>query len=211
MGEPRWRRRKEERPGEIVAAALAAFAENGFAGTRLEDVAARAGVSKGTVYLYFDSKEDLFKAVIRENLVPNLAFAEGRLQGVEGTAAELLSEFLRRIAHLVAETDLGAIPKLLISEAGSFPELADFYAREVATRGVSLFDALLKRGAEEGEFRPADARMLAPVLMAPILMLSLWKTVLEPHLDWDIEAEAFLDSYLDIVLNGLRATSRQEA
>ncbi|MDA1132103.1 MAG: TetR/AcrR family transcriptional regulator [Proteobacteria bacterium] len=210
MSKPRWRRRKDDRPGEITAAALAAFAKNGFAATRIEDVAAAAGVSKGTVYLYFRSKEELFKAVIRENLVPNLAFAERRLEGGEATATELLSEFLRRVAKLVADTDLGAIPKLLIAEAGSFPDLAEFYAREVASRGVTLIEALLRRGAAAGEFREVDARTATPALMAPILMLSLWKTVMEPHLDWKTGAESFVDSYLDIVLNGLRAESISE-
>ncbi len=202
--EPKWRRRKEERPGEIVAAALESFAANGFANTRLEDVAARAGVSKGTVYLYFSGKEELFKAVIRETLLPNLAFAEEQLTHAEGTAVELLEQFLRRIAHLMTQTSLGAIPKLILTEVANFPDLAKFYAEEVGLRAMRMFGALLERGVAEHELRRFDPVLMAPAIMAPVLMLSLWRNNLEPHVDSKIDPEAFIDMYLDVLLNGLR-------
>lgn len=205
---PKWRRRKEERPGEIVAAALESFAAHGFANTRLEDVAARAGVSKGTVYLYFSGKEDLFKAVVRETLLPNIAFAEEQLTHAEGTAVELLERFLRRVASLLTQTNLGAIPKLIFAEAGAFPELAKFFAEEVGLRAMRMFGALLERGAKEHELRPLDPALMAPAIMGPLLLLSLWKNSLEPHVDTKIDPEAFIDTYLDVLLNGLRAKEK---
>ena len=206
---PKWRRRKEERPGEIVAAALAAFAASGYAKTRLEDVAKRAGVSKGTVYLYFSSKEDLFKAVVRQTLLPNLAMAEQRLSAAGGSAEAFLSDLLHGLGRLVVGTPLGAIPKLIVSEAGSFPELARFYAEEVAARGVRLFGTVMERGTARGELRAFDAKLMMPVLMAPILVLALWKSSLEPHAGWSIDAERFLDTYVDVMLNGLKAPTER--
>ena len=202
---PRWRRRKEERPGEIVAAALAAFAARGYAKTRLEDVARRAGVSKGTLYLYFPSKEELFKAVVRQTLLPNLALAEQRLAAPGGTTDAFLSDLLHALGRLLVGTPLAAIPKLIISEAGSFPELARFYTEEVAARGVRLFAALIARGAARGELRAFDAKLMMPVLMAPVLVLALWKSSLEPHAGWTVDTERFLDTYVDVMLNGLKA------
>src|SRR5580700_10894247 len=121
----RWRRRKDARPGEIVAASLACFAERGFAATRLEDVARRAGVTKGTLYLYFPNKEELFEAVVRQALVPNIERGEALLDEAGEPAALLLERLMRSWAEL-ALSPAGAIPKIIISEAGNFPELARF-------------------------------------------------------------------------------------
>lgn len=202
---PRWRRRKEARPAEIVAAALEAFAARGFAATRLDDVAKRAGISKGTLYLYFRNKEDLFKAVVREALLPNLARAEARLSAAEGKTATHLREALRGLVTVVATTRLGAIPKLVIAEAGNFPDLATFYVEEVVNRGLGMFAKVLARGAARGEFRSLDPDLAAPVLAAPILLIALWKNVLEPHAKRTIDAERFFDVYADVLFHGLLA------
>jgi AcrR family transcriptional regulator len=206
---PRWRRRKGERPAEITAAALDVFAARGFAAARLEDVAAQAGISKGTLYLYFRNKEELFKAVVRETLLPNLAQAEARIGASDGATPELLLGILRGLAG-VAGTRLGAIPKLIIAEAGNFPDIARFYVEEVVLRGMALFAGLLARGAARGELRRVDPLLAAPVLAAPILLMAIWKNVLEPHAPRSgamggFDAGRFFDVYADILLNGLRA------
>jgi AcrR family transcriptional regulator len=205
---PRWRRRKDARPEEIVAAALELFATHGFAATRLDDIARRAGVSKGTLYLYFPSKEELFKAVVREALLPNLAKAETRLKDAKGPTARVLEEILGGLAHVVATTRLGAIPKLVIAEAGNFPGLAKFYVNAVPARGFAMFQRLIERGIKSGEFRPVDAAAVAPIFAAPVLMMALWKHVLEPHLEPGggpkIEPRRFIDGCIDVLLNGLR-------
>src|SRR5579883_1022372 len=113
-------RRKDARPGEIIAAALASFAQRGFAATKLEDVAAAAGISKGTIYLYFPTKEDLFRAVVRQAVLPNLQAAEGDLAEHTGSSADLLRMLARRFLQLL-ETDLTAVPKLVVAESGNFP------------------------------------------------------------------------------------------
>src|SRR5207237_5701427 len=120
---PRWQRRKEARPAEIVAAALEVFVERGFAAARLADVARRAGVTKGTVYLYFDSKEALFKAVVRETIVPVIAQGEALAQAFTGSARELVERLVREYWRLVGETAVAGIPKLMMAEAATFPEL----------------------------------------------------------------------------------------
>src|SRR5215472_4124667 len=147
-----WQRRKAERPAEIAAAALTCFAERGFAATRLDDVARRAGVTKGTLYLYFPNKEELFKAVVRQELLPNIARLEVMLGAADAPAARLLEELLDAWAELVA-APVSAIPKIIVAEAGNFPDLARFYREEVVDRGFAVFRRVLRAGIERGEFR----------------------------------------------------------
>src|SRR5918995_3170634 len=185
----RWRRRKEARPEEILAAALASFAERGFAATRLEDVAARAGISKGTLYLYFKSKEELFEAVVRATLLPNLARIEALAASYEGPSAMLLERLLLTIAGVVG-SQVGAIPKLVIAEAGNFPDLARFYLDEVVRRGLRLIGAILRRGIERSEFRPVDVDHTVFCVIAPMLIAALWKRSLEPLYNAPLDVRA---------------------
>jgi AcrR family transcriptional regulator len=206
---PRWRRRKEDRPTEIVAAALEAFAERGYAATRLEDVAERAGVSKGTLYLYFKSKEELFKAVVQQALVPNLAMAETLVKESPMPTRDLLVHVLRGLATAVAGTKIGAIPRLVIAEANNFPELARFYADEVVARGMRIFAAILERGAARGELRPVNTEFATPVVIGPMMLLAIWKTVLEPHTERKIDPVRYLETCADVLLNGLAVPKGQ--
>jgi AcrR family transcriptional regulator len=200
----RWRRRKEARPDEILAAALASFAERGFAATRLEDVAARAGISKGTLYLYFKGKEELFEAVVRATLVPNLERLEVLTASFEGSSARLLERLLLTIAGVV-DSRVGAIPKLVIAEAGNFPDLARFYLDEVVRRGLGLIGTILRRGIERGEFRPVDVDHTVFCVIAPMLIAALWKNSLEPHDDAPLDAQALARAHLKLLLRGLEA------
>jgi len=200
----RWRRRKEARPEEILAAALASFAERGFAATRLEDVAARAGISKGTLYLYFGGKEKLFEAVVRATLLPNLERIEALTATFEGPSAQLLERLLVTIAGVVSAR-MGAIPKLVIAEAGNFPDLARFYLDEVVRRGLRLIATILRRGIERGEFRPVDVDHTVFCVIAPMLIAALWKNSLEPHDDAPLDAQALARAHLDLLLRGLEA------
>jgi AcrR family transcriptional regulator len=200
----RWRRRKEARPEEILAAALASFAERGFAATRLEDVAARAGISKGTLYLYFKGKEELFEAVVRATLVPNIARLEALAATFEGPSARLLERLLLTLAGVVG-SQVGAIPKLVIAEAGNFPDLARFYLDQVVRRGLRLIAAILRRGIERGEFRPVDVDHTVFCVIAPMLIAALWKNSLEPHDDRLLDTQALARAHLDLLLRGLEA------
>jgi AcrR family transcriptional regulator len=207
MKAPRWRRRKEARPDEILAAALASFAERGFAATRLDDVAARAGISKGTLYLYFHSKEELFEAVVRATLVPNLERLEAFSATFEGPSEHLLERLLLTVAGVV-DSRTGAIPKLVIAEAGNFPELARFYLDEVVRRALRLIGTILRRGIGRGEFRPIDADRAVFCVIAPMLLAALWKNSLEPHDHAPLDTPALARVHLDLLLRGLEAHGR---
>ncbi|MGH6905850.1 MAG: TetR/AcrR family transcriptional regulator [Geminicoccaceae bacterium] len=204
----RWRRRKEARPDEILAAALESFAERGFAATRLEDVAARAGISKGTLYLYFKGKEDLFKALVREAVLPNIERVEALSATFEGPSAQLLERLLFAIASLLGSR-AGAIPKLVIAEAGNFPELARFYLDEVIHRGLRLIGAILRRGIERGEFRVVDVDHTVFCVIAPMLLAALWKNSLEAHAGAaPLDAQTLARAHLEVLLRGLAAGAR---
>jgi AcrR family transcriptional regulator len=204
---PRWRRRKEARPDEILAAALASFAERGFAATRLDDVAARAGISKGTLYLYFKGKEELFEAVVRATLVPNIERLEALAATFQGPSAQLLEQLLTTVAAVV-ESQAGAIPKLVLAEAGNFPDLARFYLDEVVRRGLRLIGTILRRGVQRGEFRPLDVEHASFCVFGPILLAALWKNSLEPYDDAPLDTQALARAHLDLLLRGLEAHER---
>jgi AcrR family transcriptional regulator len=201
--EPRWERRKESRPAELMEAALDLFAEKGYVATRLDDVAQRAGVSKGTLYLYFDSKEDLFKAVVRQGLVPAIVEAEKLVERFEGSAAELFRQLVMGWWKVIGNPRLSAIPKIMISEARNFPEIADFYHEEVIQRGSGMFVRALERGVATGEFRDVDVRYATRVLSSPLVMLAVWKHSLGCCEREQADPQVFLETYLDLALRGL--------
>ena len=194
---PRWRRRKEARPQEIVDAALEVFSERGFAAARLDDVAARAGVSKGTLYLYFPNKEELFKAVVRAAIVPNIEMAERLLAESRDSSFAILEKLLAIMATRILRTKAGAIPKLIIAEAGNFPDLARFYYDEVIRRAFALLSAVLARGVESGEFRPLDIDSTVRLIVAPMLMSALWRSSFEALEGRPLDVPALLRAHLD--------------
>ena len=171
---PRWARRKDARPQELLAAALDLFVERGYAATRLDDVAAQAGVSKGTLYLYFTNKEELFKAVVRENVVPILGEAESIVDNFQGPTSDLFREIAFGWWEKIGGTKLSGITKLMIAESSNFPEVAKFYHDEVITRGNAMIGRMLERGVASGEFRDIDIKQSLNVVCAPMIMLMLW-------------------------------------
>jgi AcrR family transcriptional regulator len=203
---PRWQRRKEARPSEILAAAMETFVEHGYAATKLEDVAKRAGVTKGTLYIYFESKEALFKAVVRESIVPILATAEQMAQDRSADPKLLLRRLMNDWWEAMGPSGLGGLPKLVMSEATNFPELAQFWYDEVVRRGRQVFAQVLRRGMEQGTFRSVDVDLAVRMILAPVLMAAIWK-----HSFLACEKEAFpVEQYLatsiDIFLRGVAAT-----
>jgi len=200
----RWERRKEARPAEIVAAALHLFSDRGFAATRLEDVATVAGVSKGTVYLYFDSKEQLFEAVVREAITPNIARAEALVDGFEGPTPDLLRGLFAFVGD-VLETPLTGVMKLIVSESGNFPQLARMYADLVLRRAFALMRRVLERGVSRGEFRPMDLHATVPLVVAPVLLLGVWKHSFGAHTDLTLDRRKVLEAHCENLLRGLAA------
>ena len=195
-------RRKEARPGEIVAAALASFADRGYAATKLEDVAAAAGISKGTIYLYFPTKEDLFREVVRQAVLPNVAAAEADLATFPGSSADLLRMMAARFLRLL-ESDLTAVPKLVVAESGNFPAIARFYADAVLRRAFALIEGILTRGIERGEFRPMDVHATLPLFAGPFLLMALWKHSLGRHTDLTFDPRAVAEAHIETLLRGL--------
>jgi len=200
---PRWERRKDARPQELLAAAIDLFVERGFASTRLEDVARRAGVSKGTLYLYFENKEELFKAVVRTSIVPVIGAAESSVAEFDGHSAELMRKVMIDWWDRIGANKVSGIVKLVTAEAGNFPELAQFYQEEVINRGTRMMSSMLERGIARGEFRPIDVTQMTQVLIAPMLMLVTWKHSVGPCERGALEPLAFLDTFLDMALHGL--------
>lgn len=208
---PRWVRRKEARPQELLAAALDFFVERGYAATRLDDVAAQAGVSKGTLYLYFTNKEELFKAVVRENVVPVLGEAEGIVDKFEGSSADLFREILMGWWERIGNTKLSGIAKLMMAESGNFPEVAKFYHEEVISRGNAVIQRMLERGVKRGEFRPIDMAQATHVVVAPMVMLMMWKHSFLACGIREIAPEDYLKCFTDLYLHGLLSPSTPAA
>jgi AcrR family transcriptional regulator len=200
---PRWERRKDARPQELLEAAIDLFVERGYAATRLEDVARRAGVSKGTLYLYYENKEELFKAVVRGSIVPVIGEAEASVAGFEGHSADLLRHLIHSWWQRLGATKVSGIIKLVTAEAGNFPELAKFYQEEVINRGTRATASMLERGIARGEFRPIDVNLMTQVLVAPMLSLIMWRHSVGPCPRAELDPHAFLDTFLDMALHGL--------
>ena len=198
-------RRKEARPGELVAAALDLFVEKGFAATRAEEVAARAGVSKGTLFLYFPTKEDLFKAVVQENIASVLHQGMEELKAFEGSTAELVPYMMQTWWERYGATKASGITKLMMSEASNFPELALFYQEHVVSPGRALIKSVIQRGIDSGEFRQLNVDYAIFSILAPMMFLIMWKHSLGPccPVGQNIEPMKYLQTQGDIAVQGL--------
>jgi AcrR family transcriptional regulator len=199
------RRRKDARPAELLDAALDVFAEKGFAAARMEDIAARAGAAKGTVYLYFPSKEAVFEALVRSAIVPNIERAEAMAAAHRGPVAPLFRQLMALLATVVRDARIVVIPRLLIGELYKFPELARFYQRHVLERGLGLIARVHRRGVASGEFRPQDSDAVARLVVAPVLLMAIWRTVFAPHDDRPFDPAPVLQAHADTLLRGLAA------
>ena len=204
-------RRKEARPAECIAAALDVFVERGFAAAKLDDIAQRVGISKGALYLYFESKEALFKAVVQETLLPTIVEAETiSIETVEDPAA-LLRELVLRWSRLTGGSQAGEIPRLILAEAGNFPEVAKFFFENVVERGRKLLARVLEAGVERGVFRPCDPTLFCNLVLAPVMQHCLWSRVGMSCGEKEIDPEFMVNRHLDIFLHGLLLPRNGEA
>jgi AcrR family transcriptional regulator len=209
---PRWERRSEARPGEIAEAAFELFLEKGFSATRIDDVAVRAGVSKGTIYLYFENKEALFNAAIDRAVLPNVARFEGLVDASEGTTTELIERLLAMMATVVTATPVGGVPKLIISEAGNFPELVEHYRDVVVLRIQGLMAALIRRGIDNGEIRSdIDPVYTGRILGAPIFLLAIVTAIPTFRDAWKIDPSKHAAETAKVILHGLVPRNKNEA
>ncbi len=200
-------RRKEARPGELIDAALDLFVEKGFSATRIEEVASRAGVSKGTLYLYYASKEDLLKAVISERVSSEILAGAQQVQQYKGSAADLLRDVVSQWWLRILDGPVSGVFKILITEVRSFPEIGDLWLREVINPGERLIGDILQRGIDAGEFRPVDLPTAVHSLILPMVMLCLHKHTLGAcsHAPHDIDPRRFVTDHINLMLHGLSA------
>ena len=204
---PKRERRKEARPGELLDAALDLFVEKGFSATRVEEVAARAGVSKGTLFLYFQSKEDLFKAVVRENIANKFPAWQEEFVTFEGTSSDMLRYALVSWWERIGKTRASGITKLVMSEAQNFPEIAAFYQEEVIKPGNAMIHSILERGVQSGEFRGMDLEQAVHIIVAPMIFLMMWKHSMGACAASAkiVDPEQFIHMQVDVLLNGMTA------
>jgi AcrR family transcriptional regulator len=200
-------RRKEARPGELLDAALDLFVEKGFSAARVDEVAARAGVSKGTLFLYFESKEDLFKAVVRENIANQFPTWQEEFVAFQGSSADMLRYALLSWWERIGKTRASGITKLVMSEAQNFPEIAQFYQEEVIKPGNAMIRRILERGVISGEFRQLDLEQAVHIIVAPMIFLMMWKHSMGACAASAkiVDPEQFIHMQVDVLLHGMNA------
>jgi len=209
VAEPRWRRLPEERPEQILNAALVEFGERGLAAARLEDIAKRAGLSKGTIYLYFPNKEALFREMVRHTVVTKLEESERIFETINVSATQTLIDFMRRYWGFIRSSQFAPLFRLIHAEIHNFPDLARFYGEEVVMRGHRLIASIISRGIESGEFRAIDPFVAARMLSAPFVMHGLWCTHRECFASVAKKTDGqVLDELMQFYLHAIQAGDR---
>ncbi|MDO1558914.1 TetR/AcrR family transcriptional regulator [Brevundimonas sp. 2R-24] len=202
--EPRFRRRPEARPAEIVAAALEVFAEKGFEAARMEAVARRAGVSKGAIYLYFPTKAELFRAVVRDAVSPNLEMVRTLAASAPDLRTALSAAYPALAARIAADRRISGVAKLVIAESRNHPELAAIWHENVVEPGLQLISGLIARAQAAGEVRPGDPRLYAMGLMGPMVLSLIWRETFEPVGGAPVDPPALAAQHLAVVLKGMQ-------
>ena len=205
MAEPRFQRRKEDRPAEITEAALAAFAEKGYAATRVDEVARRAGVSKGLLYLYFKTKEDLFKAVIRSFLSPRIDALIKNIEETELSAEEFLRGPFLAFAKSLPGSPAKILVRLMIAEGPKYPDLVDWYWDNVVSKALIALRTLIERGVDNGEFRESAVSEFPQLLVTPVFFSMIFTIVFKQQMNLD--TDRFIEAHVEIVLNSIKADS----
>lgn len=203
MSEPRFQRRKEDRPAEITDAAMRTFAEKGYDATRVDDVARRAGVSKGLLYLYFKTKEELFKAVVRSFVTPHLDSLVDVTESSDLSAAEFIRGPFLDFARTVPKSPARKLIRLMIAEGHKHPDLVEWYWNNVVSRGINTLQTVINKGVASGEFRPSALQDFPHLLVSPILFSTVFTQLFEPHAQLD--TDRFIEAHVELVLNSIKA------
>jgi AcrR family transcriptional regulator len=204
---PKFRRRAEARPDEVLDAAIALFTERGFAQTRVEDIASRAGLSKGAVYLYFPSKEALLEGIVRRAVLPIADSVLGSIANYEGDPRFVLSGALKLMAMKLSDEKFLAVPKLLFREVVGFPQLAAMYRREVLDRVLPAITTLLRRGIEQGYLRPIDPELTLRSIVGPVMLHIALSEVFDMRPEGGMSFDQLIDNHLTILFDGMSAPS----
>ncbi|MDB5541870.1 MAG: TetR family transcriptional regulator [Devosia sp.] len=208
---PKFRRRAEARPDEVLDAALELFIEKGFAATRVEDIAKRAGLSKGTVYLYFASKEALLEGLVRRAVLPIADSALATLGNFEGDPRVVISMVLKMLAARFSDPRMLAMPKLIFREVLGFPELAAMYRREVLDRVIPVVEGLIRKGIDEGYLRPVDPSLTIRSIIGPLMLHVALAEVFGIMPEGGMSFDKLVDNHLTILFDGLSVPSGPSA
>jgi len=203
LRQPKWQRRAEDRPREICDAALEVFAEKGFAAAKLDEIARRAGVSKGTLYLYFNDKEDLFRAVVRSAIAPNIEAITSVIAQAEAPFADIVRMFFAGFAEREAHLPIGAVAKMVIGESRNFPGLAKVWHDEVASKAIGTLASFVERAQQRGEVRAGEPRLYAFSLMGPMVLGALWRATLVPAGGEPLDLAVLAKQHAETVLQGM--------
>jgi AcrR family transcriptional regulator len=195
--------RAAERRAAIIEAAMDEFIARGYAATRLDDVARRAGVAKGTIYLHFKDKESMFEELIRTAIVPLISRITAPAPA-GGSVRDMLEGFARTFIEEVATTRRGDIVRLIVAEGPRFPGIADFYYREVVSRGLAGLRALIEAGIARGEIRRSELAQFPQIMVAPAIVAVIWKSLFEAHAPLD--AIEMFRVHLDLIFGERRTT-----
>lgn len=202
MTAPRFQRRKEDRPQEITEAAFEVFARKGYSGARVEEVAKRAGVSKGLLYVYFRTKEELFKAVIRSVVVRRVDALLEAVETTELSSEEFIRGPLLEFMKQVPGSPITIVIKLLIAEGQRHPDLVDFYWDNVVARGLAAISGFIRRGVERGEFRETAVTDLPQVVLSPMMLSMIWRLVFAKR---ELDTDKLMETQIDMILAWIRA------
>jgi AcrR family transcriptional regulator len=199
---PKWRRRKEDRPAEIIAAAYAVFADKGFAAAKLDEIAARAGVSKGALYLYFETKQEIFEAVVRSAIAPNIGMIRAMAEAYDGPLEPLLRQIVSRVQTTIG-FHFGPVIKMVIGESRTFPDLARIWHDQMVEPGLSMLSGIIARAQARGEVRPGDPRAYCVSLISPVLAAVIIRETFVPVGAKPFDIPALMHQHLDTVLPGM--------
>lgn len=201
MSEPRYRRMKEERPQQITAAAFEVFAEKGYAAARVQEVAKRAGISKGLMYLYFRTKEDLFKAVIKSVVVRRVDALLKNLETTSSSSEDFLRGPFANFMKRIPGSPISVVIRLLLSEGPRHPDLVDYYWQNVVSKGLQAITRFVERGVQRGEFRASALTELPQLFLAPMIVATLWNMLFARH---PIDADRLIDTQINILIAHMR-------
>ncbi|MGA0600209.1 TetR family transcriptional regulator [Caulobacter sp. KR2-114] len=201
--DPKWRRRKTARPGEIEAAALEIFAERGFAAARLEEIAERAGLSKAALYVYYPNKTELFRAVVGTRAAPDIDGIARILETADVPFAELARAMLARMAETLGRPGVRSLARMVIAEGRNFPEIARLWHDDVVARALTAMTTAIARAQARGEVRPGTPRLMALSLIGPMMLGALWIEVMQPAGGEPLDLAALAAEHFDTVAAGL--------
>lgn len=202
---PKFRRRAEARPDEVLDAALDLFIEKGFAATRVEDIAKRAGISKGGVYLYFPSKEQILEGIVRRAIVPIADHALGFIKDFEGDPRLVITMIMKLVATRLSEPKMIAVPKLIMHEVTGFPELAEMYRREVLDKVLPVIEGLLRKGIDQGYLRQVDPELTIRSIIGPVLLHLFMAEVFGIAPRDGLAVDRLIENHITILFDGLSA------